>query len=790
MATLLNNRNQFLSTATERATGLSATITFTTGNTFTLSAQGNTATPSSITMQATAFNFTNPSYLWYRKIGTGNFILIANSSLSSLSVLGDTNFLLDVGAETYVQYKVIISEGSSTTIKKEAIAIVQVVRQGSSSVLGVLSNDSALVPTDSSGNNPIFTQASTTFSVYNGTVDDSANWTVTVEYDTVNLTVTGTNSGRTQTVSRMNATTAVITFTAARSGYSSITKKFTLFKVKAGIDSSSYWLTSSVDVLKQSTSKVYSPTSIVFSAYKATGSATPALYAGKFKIYENGSATAIYTTVDTESSYVRTPSANTVTSIKAELYLSDGTTKIDEQTIAVITDGNDAIVGTLTNETSVLPANTDGSVISVVGASTTLKIYKGIVDDTSNWTINTTKSNVTVNTSANSATQTITGLSADTGSITFTATRSGYSDITKTYTITKSKSGAAGSSVTAYSVEPSVQVIVKKIDNTLNPVTLDIVAYSTTGATKSLFTTAKLKIYENTTLKADTVSVNSTTALYTYTPSATAYQASTIKVEMYNGTTLVDSQTIPILVAASSGINISVSNQTVSLPSSIVGIVSSYSGSGTDIVVSEGENILTYLTTLTGTAGTFTVGTPTLSIGGSIIVGNLTGNNTTTAKVGNHSNMAQLVDSVTITYPITYIRLNGAQATENVSQSVIKVKSGADGIRGSVRELVSGYSSWTNAAATVTTLFNSRYGGVVISDSVTVYDGFGFSETRSWNGTDWIKVTQFVDGNLLVAGTITSDKLSTNFVTVGQKIYSTDNKFVIDMVNKYISISV
>lgn len=950
MAALLNSRNQILSTATSRVSNLAANISFITGNTFTLSAQGNTATPNSVTMHATSFNFTSPKYAWFRKIGAAEYTAVFDSAtnlpvtLSDLTVTGDLQFILDVGAETYVQYKVVIAENNSTTIKTEAVAVVQVLRQGSSSVIGVLSNDALVLSADQTGKVLSYNNASVVYSVFSGTslilstvtftaspsVEDRTNapfynfatntlqgwffsgintattfshvrisatindpiinspilsltgyefdkvfvkikrvagtgWQGTCYYSTkdhgsaeeyaryitqptalqtagtyavlefdmanlanggadwVNSIITGirldfgssasdifdieyvafgkgisisTLAGDSNRVylSAMSVDNAFIDCSSTSGGVAT-SKRFSIAKAKSGSigkDSIAYWLNTSATIVKV-VGTTLTPSSIFITGYSGVGSSAPAAYSGRFIVKEDG--VVKYTSSANESTTTYTPSASTVANIVVEMYATGGTTLLlDSQTVSLIRDGKDGITGVLTNETSVLPADNAGNVSSFAGASTRLIIYNGTVDDTANWTIARTVTNVTTTEAATSATQTISSFAqaSDIGYITFTATRTGYSSILKTFSVTKSKTGSAGTSATAYSVEPTVQVIIKKADNSLNPATLDIVCYSTVGTTKSLFTGAKLKIYEGTLLLANGVSVNSTTALYTYTPSATAYTASTVKVEMYlaDGTTLVDSQTIPILVAGSSAMKISVSNPVVGLPSSILGVVSSYSGSGTDIIVSEGENLLTYLTTLGTTAGTFTVGTPTLSVGGSITVGSFAGNNTTKTIVTNHSTLASLVDSVIITFPVTYIRFNGAKTTESITQSIAKVKSGSSGTRGNVRELVDGFSSWDSALATVTSLFINRYGGVIISDSVTVYDGFGFSETRSWNGTGWIVVTQYIDGNLLVSGTITGDKLSTNLVTVGQKIVSSDSLFIIDMVNKFISISI
>ena len=102
---------------------------------------------------------------------------------------------------------------------------------GFSTVVGLLSNDSHTVATDSAGNNGNFTGAATTLTIYNGTTDDSANWSVTA----TPTNVTGTLSGRTYTVTAMSADTGFVDLTATRGGFSNVVKRFTLTKSKGGV---------------------------------------------------------------------------------------------------------------------------------------------------------------------------------------------------------------------------------------------------------------------------------------------------------------------------------------------------------------------------------------------------------------------------------------------------------------------------------------------------------------------------------------------------------------------------
>jgi hypothetical protein len=130
---------------------------------------------------------------------------------------------------------------------------------------------------------------------------------------------------------------------------------------------------------------------------------------------------------------------------------------------------------------------------------------------------------------------------------------------------------------------------------------------------------------------------------------------------------------------------------------------------------------------------------------------------------------------------------NGTNGTNGING-----EQGIAGTRAGVTYILSGYETWSSTAeSAVNSWFTTNYAGLVIGDRATVYNSAtGKSETRSWTGTAWEKVSVYIDGNLLVSGTITSDALALNLVTVGQRIVSQDGLFVVDLQNKYISISV
>ena len=117
-------------------------------------------------------------------------------------------------------------------------------------------------------------------------------------------------------------------------------------------------------------------------------------------------------------------------------------------------DGVNALTGFLSNESHTIPATSDGFPTSVEGATTYMQVFRGIVEDTGNWTFSATPSS---NGAAGLAyewlnfnTVHITGMAAgvDAASLSITASKAGMPTITKQFSVSKSRAGAQGQSIT------------------------------------------------------------------------------------------------------------------------------------------------------------------------------------------------------------------------------------------------------------------------------------------------------------------------------------------------------
>lgn len=135
----------------------------------------------------------------------------------------------------------------------------------------------------------------------------------------------------------------------------------------------------------------------------------------------------------------------TNTSIKVTATATRGSlTLSDTFTLYKVTDGSDAMVGFLTNESHALAASADGAVSSYTGASGDFVVFKGDDKLTTGviYSVATNTSNLTATISATGAYSVTGGLTSDLATVTFRATV-GSQTIDKVFTLARVKAGAA-----------------------------------------------------------------------------------------------------------------------------------------------------------------------------------------------------------------------------------------------------------------------------------------------------------------------------------------------------------
>ena len=250
----------------------------------------------------------------------------------------------------------------------------------------ILSNEYQAVAADENGKiEGTFPVIQTKVMVMYGSSDISADCSYTI---TKSAAVAGKwdETARTYTVTELNADDGWIDIKAVYLQNLSITKRFTVSKVRSGTNGKdgtpgrTYILEPSCNVLKRGSDKVISPNFITFKAYYRDGdSAARVPYKGRFIVEEtvDGSAwKTIYissTDEDTVTHYLYSILTNSsgqavassngstigiprdVTNVRCKLYASGGTTTLmDMQSVAVVIDVDnltqEQIVSILTND--------------------------------------------------------------------------------------------------------------------------------------------------------------------------------------------------------------------------------------------------------------------------------------------------------------------------------------------------------------------------------------------------------------------------------------------------------
>ena len=228
---------------------------------------------------------------------------------------------------------------------------------GAATITAVLTNDDQSIPV--SGGIADYSAATTRLVIYNGGVEDTANWTITLSSSTgVTYTSSRTVTDRdTITVTNMTTDSATITFTAKKSGTADVIKTFSVIKVESGADAPAL-VTHSVEpsvyalnkTVGDNESVTYTPSTVTFYGYTQTAGQEKQPYTCIFKIYENLTYEAYkasdpkptghtYASTGDESSYTYTPS-NSASTILCIMFDKGGLTKeLDIQQVVVTSDG-------------------------------------------------------------------------------------------------------------------------------------------------------------------------------------------------------------------------------------------------------------------------------------------------------------------------------------------------------------------------------------------------------------------------------------------------------------------
>lgn len=110
---------------------------------------------------------------------------------------------------------------------------------------------------------------------------------------------------------------------------------------------------------------------------------------------------------------------------------------------------------------------------------------------------------------------------------------------------------------------------------------------------------------------------------------------------------------------------------------------------------------------------------------------------------------------------IKLLSQNGTNGTNGSNGS-----SGADGQRGTVTiAAATGGTSWSSSEANAA-VAAAGYGSPINRDIVTLYNtSGGYSGTRFYDSGTWVALTAYIDGNMLVTGTLSANKVSAGTLT-------------------------
>ena len=233
----------------------------------------------------------------------------------------------------------------------------------------------------------------------------------------------------------------------------------------------------------------------------------------------------------------------------------------DRLSIKLVTSDNDTYdIHTIMKLYDGVPG---GTPISYDGAESLFTVFQGGTDVTSQWAVTITSSGVTyqkstakTGTFVASSTQgtnfryvKVTGITADSASITFTAKKSGHNDIVKVFSIIKMKTGKDGYSPTIYNLKCTAFAVNKSAtENSFKPSEVTISAQTQTGGNNATAYAGRFVVKAGST-SIYTSSNNESSHTLTSTNLASAVSNGFLTVELYlagGTTTKVDSQTITI----------------------------------------------------------------------------------------------------------------------------------------------------------------------------------------------------------------------------------------------------
>lgn len=510
-----------------------------------------------------------------------------------------------------------------------------------------LSNEAHVVSEPVAGASLDLTGANTTMSVYFGATDDSNNWQFAV---TSTVGLTGQLTGRTYQVASLLQDAGYVEITASRVGFSSLTSRFTVTKAKRGAAGPAIALVAGSPgfFFKDNVAEPASQT-IAFTLVRNEAKGPAIFFAtdnlpltsdsGRLSMVNYiggtsgvGSGDTVYLDLNDFGSRNKV----TVTVICDGLSASQTVTRLDSSTAEAGATRN-------VNRGAWAPTN----IAYVVGDTVTYQgsSYTCILDHFSS-ALNAPPDVLTFS-NTHWVLQSAKGDKGDTGLDGYA-----YNMVVSAAAIQRSTTGAFSPSMIAVSAQRSIGASVADYPARFS------IATSTDGtAYTTQYTSGADQISHTFAIPAGVVAIRARMFLAGGT------------------TTLLDEEIIPVVFDGSNALTVTLSNEAVTVPADSNGNVSSFTGTGTDILVYEGSTAFTYVTTLTAN-NQFTVSAAATGITNGAI--SASGSGVSRAVVANHS--AMTADAASIVFTITARKSDGTTVTFTKRQSLTKAKSGAGAV--------------------------------------------------------------------------------------------------------------
>lgn len=524
----------------------------------------------------------------------------------------------------------------------------------------------------------------------------------------------------------------------------------------SGANGTSFWLTSSTGIIKASADGVMTPSTITFSAFAGSGT-TAIAYNGRFVVattLDGTNYTTAYTSTVNQSSYTFTV-PGFVQGVRVRLYTAGGTTTlVDEEVILTIDSTPNAVSASLTNGSHILAADSLGAVSSFVGADTTMTTYVGGAIDSSNWAfyVSAVSGTTTYRDSNDTADRSATGyVDGHLGGTNLflqsnAFTNAAWTKLNVTPTIDNSVAMPLGVPGQAHLLSETTANGAHYIEQaaTAPASSTHAVTWLVKDKNRGFIRFETLSNPTSTTFANTVFDLTNGTFSQDSLGGGAVFAAKEVE-KLTNGWWLV------VLYVTLGGANTSIKGRA----SLHTGTLSSYTGVASVGVYLLGAQLEAAAYATGGRATGYAATTTTARAGtpGYLKVTTLTTSSAyfdiTAARPG---------------YPLITQRFSVSKSTQG-AQGVDGVD-GVDGVRGSktfYRSVAS--ATWSNTEAD--TAITSQGLTKVLNDQVTLYTS-AWAQTRFWNGSAWTTITVAIDGNLLVTGTVSGDKLVANSVTANK----------------------